>query len=310
MSTASMERVCERDGCEQSFTGRADKRFCSDTCRAMANLTRNQGRKPEARVTDNRLATISVIGAAPGPAWDDPPSAPRRAFRTAEPCPGCGELLAAGCRGTWRACGRCRMLAVPAAVSAPYSRGQEAQQRQVLSQRERDLAALALARRKGVMLAGLDALAADDRLHPESVPVVEWLASEVRAAATGERLNELAELAADPEAGIRRRRWWHGQPAALAAAYDDGQDDDDGPEPARDPAPLAIAASPVIDYAAELAARGWILRQHGAGICAVVKPCSPGCPSLQEPWECGRRAARIIPGGSICGDCHAALTRR
>jgi len=74
------------------------------------------------------------------------------------------------------------------------------------------------------MLAQLAAMAADDRLHPESVPVVEWLTGEVRAAGTSTRLDELAELAADPAAGIRRRRWWQDQPAAIEA---DGWDHDD-----------------------------------------------------------------------------------
>jgi hypothetical protein len=199
--------------------------------------------------------------------WD-PPGEPRQAYRTDEPCPDCGELLLADPQGTWRACGSCRQGVVPAAARAPYARGEDAAQRQVTSQRERDLEAIGLARRKGVMLAQLDALAADDRLHPESIPVVEWLAGEVRAATTGRRLDELAELAADPAAGIRRRRWWHGQPAALPAAYDD---EDQADENGDDPGTIAAAGpGPGIDYAVELAAREWVFRPHGPGLCHLV----------------------------------------
>jgi len=145
---------------------------------------------------------------------------------------------------TWRVCLNSRHAVVLAAVSAPYQHA--AGQRHVVSQRERDLVAIELERRRGVMLAQLGELADDDRLHPESVPVVGWYTAEVRAARTETRLDELADLASGPDSGIRRRHWWQSQPAGLVlVADDDDQDDepDDGHYRAEvaAPSPLAIA---------------------------------------------------------------------
>ncbi len=95
--------------------------------------------------------------------------------------------------------------------------------RRVRSQRERDLDAIELAKRKGIMISQLGQLAADDRLHPESRPVVEWFAQQVRDAAAGTRLDELAALL--PGAGIRRAHWWQGSPAAIETEPYDGEDD-------------------------------------------------------------------------------------
>jgi hypothetical protein len=311
MAMAVLERVCARAGCGQPVTGRADKRYCSDLCRNAANRNRSDPIR-----SAHRAATVAVIRPDLAPVWD-PPGEPRQAYRTEEPCPDCGDPLLADPQGTWRACAACRRGVVPAAARAPYARGEDAPQRQVISQRERDLEALGLARRKGVMLAQLDALAADDRLHPESVPVVEWLAGEVRAAASGRRLDELAELAADPAAGLRRRRWWHGQPAALPAAYEDqdqdlGEDyDDEDQADEHEDRPGAIAAAgpgPGIDYAAELAAREWVLRPHGPALCHLVKLRPHGWDYV-PPEECLGRAAHPIPGGAVCSSCHDALNR-
>lgn len=302
MTTVSMERVCGRGGCGQLVTGRADKKFCSDACRAADSRSRTEPNRTH--VTASRAAPISASRTEIVLTWD-PPSESRRAYLTGEPCPHCGQPIAAGPRGTWRVCIQCEARVVPAAVSAPYSRGEAAAPRQVISQRERDLAALALAKRKGVMLGQLGQLAADDRLLPESLPVVEWFADEVRAAAAGGRLDELAELFADPAAGIRRRRWWQGQPALAGPAGDDGLDyddpgddyaDDDG-QPGRSAPAAALAAPPpqpgavVVTWADALAAQGWRLT-------VAVDGCQVTTAGGQL---CGAEAARRITGGWACG---------
>lgn len=251
---------------------------------------------------------------------------PRGPAETGEECAGCGSRLWAGPRGTWRVCLACRCTVVPAGVAAPYAAG-DGGGRRVVGQRERDLAAIALARRKGVLLDQLAKLAADPRLHPEAGPVLDWLAGQVREAASDGRLDELAAVAADPAAGIRRRHWWQGDPAPLpgpAAPGDDGwgvADDDgwDDDEPGRDdddgggePGVLAgvVVAGPVADWAAELAARDWALGPHGPGTCQVVRMRLPDGSEAEPPVECADRAARVIPGGVVCEACYQALTWR
>ena len=254
---------------------------------------------------------------------------PRGPAETGEECPGCGALLCAGPRGTWRVCLACCWTVVPAGVAAPYAAG-DGGGRRVVGQRERDMAAIALARRKGVMLAQLAKLAADPRLHPEAGPVLDWLAGQVREAASDGRLGELAAVAADPAAGIRPRSWWRGDPGPLPAlepggggdgwgvADDDGWDDD---EPGRDddddgggdePGVVAgvVVAGPVADWAAELAARDWALGPHGPGTCQVVRMRLPDGSAAVPPVECADRAARVIPGGVVCEACYQALTWR
>jgi hypothetical protein len=74
----------------------------------------------------------------------------------------------------------------------------------------------------------LDDIADDDRLTPDSRAIVEWFAEQVKAATTGQRLDDLADLFGAEK--IRRHHWWQGQPAAITAGYaedDDGQDDDE-----------------------------------------------------------------------------------
>lgn len=235
--------------------------------------------------------------------------------QTAEPCPDCESPLAATLRGTQRVCLACVHRVVPRGVRAPYERGTGIV-RQVKSQRERDLEAVALARRKGVMLAELAALAADKNLHPESRPVIEWFADEVKTATGNARLDELAGLL--PDAGIRRRHWWQSQPATLTApVYDDedqGDDDeyDDESDAGEIETPPSLApvkvwreSFPGVDYASELAARQWRFQPHGAGLCQLIhlKPHGWDIP----PEECLHRAEHAIPGGYVCGPCYHAL---
>jgi hypothetical protein len=207
-----------------------------------------------------------------------------------------------------RVCLACGHRVIPYGVRAPYERGTAAV-RQVRSQRERDLDALALARRKGVMLAQLAQLADDDRLHPESRPVVEWLADQVKTAAAETRLNELAALL--PEAGIRRRHRWQGRPAALAAvpAWEDDdqdQDDEDGDDydsgGSAGPVPLALAPTPdrgsgrPMTWADALDRLGWRLIRLRDG-CEVSEG-GPACgadirASIGDGWACQQHYAAL-----------------
>lgn len=199
------------------------------------------------------------------------------------------------------------MRVTPPAVLAPYRRDSTTAARQVKSQRERDLEALGLARRKGVMLAQLAALAADDRLDPASVPAVEWFREQVKGAASDGRLDELAALL--PEAGIRRRRWWQGQPAALTAGYadedDEPDDDEDQADDVTPPAtPASIAAQqhqaqPLhMTWADALAACGWRL-----------VPTVGGCQVVDLGQLCAAETTNSITGGWVCRRHYLALCR-
>jgi hypothetical protein len=273
---STTERVCARPGCGVRFTPKTARRvFCSDSCRAQFSK-RSVSKNPA------RAAAAKAPVTATAAAWEPPSGAPPPCH-LAEACPACGGDLFTTGRGTLRVCmGTCHRRVTPSGVRAPYERGASAG-RQVKSQRERDLEALSLARSKGVMLAQLAQLAADDRLHPESRPVVEWFAEQVRSAGTAARLDELAALL--PEASIRRRHWWQGAPDAIeAGTYDDEDDqgddeyedydDEQDDEPAELAAPPAIAAQQQREratWADALAARGWRLADRdGSGTCQIT----------------------------------------
>ncbi len=255
-------------------------------------------------------------------AWE-PSSERRRLWQVNEACPECGGggLHTRG-RGTIRVCPTCERRVIPPGVAAPYERGGQAV-RQVKSQRERDLEAVALAQRKGIMLTQLGALAADKRLHPDGLPVVEWFADEVRAAKSDDRLTELAELL--PESGIRRRQ---GEPAAIEAP--DYNDEDQGDDPDNDdgnpdysenegypradtrnfPAQIGrvtVSKNPLPDYSAELAVREWRFQPHGAGLCGLIHMRPHGW--NMSPEECIRRAEHLIAGGTVCDSCFRALNQ-
>jgi hypothetical protein len=217
-------RVCAREDCGEVFTPRrSDARYCSGSCRAQASAGRRKRSETKHTVAD--IPTQPAVTAVVPASWE-PVVSTANCVRTSEPCPDCGEPLYATLRGTRRVCLPCARKVVPRGVAAPYDRA-AAGVRQVKSQRECDLEAIGLARRKGVMLAQLAELGIDDRLHPESRPVVDWFAEQVKAAASGARLDELA--ARLPEAGIRRRGWLTSRPAALPVAddYDDEHQADD-----------------------------------------------------------------------------------
>lgn len=296
MTTAALERTraCAWSECGRVFVPKTSRsEYCSDACRAQAFRSRARSRTggPAPRSPSVRMVVPHAADLVP-PAWD-PPSEPRHAHQTTEVCPECGETLLAGPRGTWRACAGCSRVSVPAAVCGPYAHGEG---RHVASQRERDLEAIALAQRKGIMLAQLAALAADDKLDPASLPVVEWFRDQVRDAPGDGRLDALAGLL--PEAGIRRRRWWQGQPAAITAGYaEDDEDQDDEPPPAQ----LAVVAAPAarrpeMTWAGAVAACGWRL-----------SPVTGGCQVTETGRPCGAEVRHSITGGWVCARHHAAL---
>lgn len=275
-------------------------------------------RCPKSRGGCGKLRKIPRSPASPGqPAagWD-PPSEPRRPGQVTEPCPHCGgQRVHAEPRGTVRMCPDCRRQVTPPGVLAPYQRGAEIT-RAYKSQRERDLEALDLAGRKGIMLAQLRAAAGDDRLDPASLPKVEWFADQVKTAAAGGRLDELAALW--QESGIRPRRWWQGRPAAITAGYgadaedgyaasgEDGEDHDDEPA-ARLATPAGIAAGQPqrATWADAFAAYGWRLAPaDGSGICPVIT--SEGrC--RQPPGGHPPVTDGIVPDGWPCEPHYLAL---
>jgi hypothetical protein len=301
-------RTCGREGCGATFTPRrSDARYCSDSCRNAANRARSRSDPIRSDHQPVRLAAVTAIRAPAPLAWE-PSSEQRGPWQLNEACPKCRGPLHTTGRGTIRVCLACRHRVTPPGVAAPYERGGQAV-RQVKSQRERDLEALALAQRKGVMLSQLDALAADKRLDPGSLPAVEWFAAEIRAARSGDRLTELAELL--PESGIRRRHWWQGEPAAIEAPDDDDEDQGDGPDYDGDDEYPGIPSSPVSkpplpDFSAELAVREWRFQPHGFGLCGLIHMRPHGWDYV-PPSECINRAEHLIAGGAVCGSCFDAL---
>lgn len=212
------------------------------------------------------------------PAWDPAPVHVVELEDADADCPDCGTPLVWSPGGTLHYCETCEAPVFPAALLPDVDAEDP---RRVPTRTERDLAAIALAQRKGVMLAQLDRLADDDRLDPASLPVVEWFRDEVKAAATGGRLDELAALL--PQAGIRRRHWWHGRPALDPAGYlddeDDGDDLDEDQADEDDADELPAAGSPVRALTAAGLDHAGIVRANGfydpdpaapAGQCQVI----------------------------------------
>jgi len=226
-----------------------------------------------------RAARRAATDAGMPGGWD-PLSVPRQPYPVAEPCPHCGEAqVRAEPRGTIRACLGCGKRVTPHGVLAPYERGAEIT-RVAKSQRERDLDALDLAGRKGIMLGQLGGLADADRLDDASRLKIEWFAEQVKAAATAARLDELAALFG--EAGIRPRRWWQGKPAAITAGYADDEDteddyDDAGEDQGDGPAAELATVTSIAPqqrratWADGFAAYGWRLTpRDDSGICPVI----------------------------------------
>lgn len=171
---------------------------------------------------------------------------PRHAYETAERCPDCETPLIASPRGTWRACGPCKYMLIPATAAAPYEHGT---QRQVVSQHDRDLEALALAGRKGALLGQLRRMT-DIGLDDESQEMAEWFAGEVKSASGMMRLDSLVVLFT--EAGIRTGT------APVITAGDSENDENDGYRPAPPPPRLAIVPPPAPEPDWQ-----WALRELG-----------------------------------------------
>lgn len=302
----TLKQTCEN--CSRPFTPkRSDARYCSGSCRAAASRARTSAARRPAPRAPRRLAAVPDFERPLEP-WD-PPSESLKVTLTTEPCPACGERLMADPRGIWRACWSCRCPVTPGAIHAVYPQGHQAEARQVRSQREHDLEAIEVARRKGLMLMQLGQLADDKRLHPASLPVVDWFRNQVKDARHNSRLDELAALL--PEAGIRRRHFWQSDPAAIEASYYDDDDEDQDYEPDsqsdRQPRHLAIAAAPApaqpstdrepTTWADAIASCGWRLS-------SVIG----GCQIISNTGQlCGADTARRIAGGWVCARHHAAV---
>lgn len=251
-----------------------------------------------------KLPAAARRGSLPGAAGEwDPPSAPRQPCSDAGPCPECGAPLAASPRGTVRVCRACVRIIAPPGVLAPYERGETAA-RQVRSQRERDLESIGLAGHKGAMLARLRALAGNERLGPAELPKIEWFAEQVRAAASGSRLAELAALFA--EACIKPRGWWQWRPVLAAVSGDgDGYADYDGEDQDGEPAAPVVLATPdsiarqqrraqrrALTWDDAITASGWRLDPAAGAGCPVVST---------RGQVCGSDTRQRIGNRRVCG---------
>jgi hypothetical protein len=269
-----------------------------------ARCPRAQGGCGKLRKVPARVTAPERAAAAPSPAatWD-PQSEPRKHRKCDEPCPHCGaQKVYADQRGIARVCMACGRKVTPPGVLAPYERGAEVT-RAAKSQRERDLEALGLAGRKGLMLGELRRLAADDRLDDASVMKVEWFAEQVKAAASGARLDDLADLFAAER--IKPRGWFQ-RPVAITAGYaedDDEDDEDQDDEPAALATPAAIAAQQHraqpkrMTWAEAIAACGWRLSATIGG-CQIVN---------EQSRLCGQETAHHIGIGWICATHYGTL---
>jgi hypothetical protein len=252
------------------------------------------------RASSPRSAARSAPSPSAAVAEWNPPSEPRDHCATDWTCSDCHAPVRTEPRGTALWCSGCGESLTPPAVLAPYQRGTEVT-RAAKSQRERDLEALALARRKGTMGAQLAALADDGKLTDDSAAVVAWFAEQVKAAASAARLDELVELFA--EAGIRRRRFWQGRPAAITAGYDD-EDDDEG----QDDEPARLHAVPDDDR------RGPQRTAWAEALASCpswhLAPGGNTCQLVDSGIRCGRPTAHTAGDGNwICGYHHSELSR-
>jgi len=245
------------------------------------------------------MVTVTPIEPPATLTWE-PPSEPRMAYQTAEPCPGCGAALLAEPRGIWRVCAPCGGLVTPSGVTAPYAAG-TALQRQVKSKRERDTEARALEARRQRLADELDGLAADKRLTSEARGALKWYRTEVDKAKTMSRLDDLV----DQFRGERlTRTGWLARPGAAEiepADYDDDQADDWDDDEEDDGAPLAIAApARPLDLAAELAVRGYTVNTNvWAGGCQIIE---------QHTGPCCLPGTQAIAGIRLCDGHRHALT--
>jgi hypothetical protein len=273
-----------------------------------ARCPRARGGCGKLRKVPRQHAVSTLVTAAGAPAGWDPPSEPRAAYRTAGQCPKCGTPgLIASPRGTVRGCLTCKGRVIPAGVAAPYERG-TGSTREARSQRERDLEALELARRKGIMRGQLDAIADDGRLTPESLAAVEWFAEQVKAATTGQRLDELADLYAVQK--IRRRGWLQGRPPAITAGYaeddddgqgDDDQDDDDWPDPDAARTAVALATPATIagqQHRAQPQPTSWVEAIAALGWRLAFVQSWDGCQIIADGIRCTSQEAGHHVGSS------------
>jgi hypothetical protein len=243
-----------------------------------------------------------VIAAAASGEWD-PPSEPRGPRDAGGTCSYCHGPVEVNPRGTTMWCPACGLFVTPPGVLAPYERGGTIV-RQARSQRETDLDALDLAGRQGVMLGELRALAADDRLGDASLMKVEWFAAQVKAAASGGRLDDLADLFT--QARIKPRGWFK-RHVSVSAGYAEGENsgyEDDGDYVDDEPAvvlALPAAAAQPVTWATAMSACGWRMDRT-----------ADGCQVVEHSTACGAGTAHGIAtatwtGGQVCTRHYAAL---
>jgi hypothetical protein len=301
--TVVTERSCEN--CGAPVAGRADKRYCSDVCRTAHRRSRTGQRTH----SDSRTGSVSAEKALV--AWDPPsPPQPDTQWRpTGEACLDCGGELVTRARGTIRLCIPCGRRVVPPRMQAPYERG-PGQQRPARTQAEKDTAAIALARRKGVMLEQLEQLDADGRIRAEDRPVLAWFRHEVTAAGSEARLDQLTD--AWKEHGPRPRRWWHADLPEIAsglqddcdgedqvyaadlAGDDEDQGDDDYPRSATAVTPLTAVTLQPHEWP-----RGWSMVAPGHDRrCQVVEATAGACTAAAE---------HRVPLADVCGRHHRLL---
>ena len=292
---------------------RAGARFCSGACRAADNRMRSRMNNRTDRSVGRpaQVATVTAIRPPVALTWE-PPSEPRMAYQTAEPCPTCGAALTAEPRGTWRGCLTCKQLVAPPGVSAPYASGASSAQRQVKSQRERDQEARALESRRQRLADELDGLGADKRLTSEARGTLKWYRAEVDKAKTMSRLDDLVDQFRDERL---TRTGWLARPAAAEIEPPDDNDweyDDDvitaevldePPRPRGILPAITASAGPTwtlpagrMTWADALGTLGWHL-----------VPPARGCQISEGAAACGAWANRGTGNALICYDHYQGL---
>ena len=293
--------------------------------RVPVGAARTAGKQhPAAPGTNGETARLTAAWAAEAPAeanWRKMPMQP-----SDWECGKCGAELQWHSGHAALVCPGCQIIADSPGLAeraeahaAAIERKRTGVTRVTRDQREIDLEALELARRKGIMRDQLRTIADDDRLTPDSAATVEWFAEQVKGAPNGDRLDELVTLYATQK--IRRRGWFAGRPAALTAAdADDGEDDDDwddeedqADDDDRGPGTAVALATPASIAAQQhlaqpqratwieaLAACHWRMQPVGewAG-CQVTNANGHTCGDQQTPHH--------ITGGWICSAHRGSL---
>jgi hypothetical protein len=214
--------------------------------------------------------------------------------------------------GTWLACEACQFSVIPAAVAAAYDRGAGGVQRNAATDQERDLADVVLCARKDELLRRITASGL-----PSGSELAAGLASKIRDARSGHRLDQLAGLLDQALPGAAE--------AARSAAGDviDAEivADDDGPVYCYDPTGRLVAAVwdgsawvPAAPQRAAAAPRSapqpltWDGALARLGLRYDLLASGNGCKVRGPDGICGAEAVHSIGGGRwACFSHHQAL---